>query len=46
MGFVNERAIKRDTKVGRPIVVPQPFPIKNYVKLTINQYDNIDRLSN
>ena len=27
MGFVSERAVKYDTKVGRPIVVPQPFPI-------------------
>ena len=36
MGFVSERAVKCDTKVGRPIVVPQPFPIYNYVQLLIN----------
>ena len=36
MGFVSERAVKCDTKVGQPIVVPQPFPIYNYVQLLIN----------
>ena len=36
MGFVSERAIKCDTKVGRPIVVPQPFPIYNCVQLLVN----------
>ena len=36
MGFVSERAIKCDNKVGRPIVVPQPFPIQNYDQLLVN----------
>ena len=27
MGFVGERAIKRDTKIRRPVVVSEPFPI-------------------
>ena len=27
MGFVSERAVKCNTKAGRHIVVPQPFPI-------------------
>ena len=36
MGFVSEHAIKCDTKVGRPIVVPQPFPIYNYIQLLVN----------
>ena len=36
MGVVSERAIKCDTMVGRPIVVPQPFPIYNYVQLLVN----------
>ena len=33
MGYASERAIKCDTKIGRPIVVPQPFHIYNYVQL-------------
>ena len=35
-GVVGERAIKRDTKIRRPIVVSQPFPIYNYVQLLVN----------
>ena len=35
-GVVSERAVKCDTKVGRPIVVPQPFPIQKYVQLLVN----------
>ena len=33
--FMSERAIKCDTKIDRPIVVFQPFPIYNYVQLNI-----------
>ena len=36
MVFVSERAIKCDTNVGAPIVMPQPFPIYNYVQLLVN----------
>ena len=36
MGFVSERAVKCNTNVGRPIVVPQQFPISNYVQLLVN----------
>ena len=36
MGFVGECAIKRDTKIRRPVVVSPPFPIYNYVQLLIN----------
>ena len=36
MGFVSERAVKCDTKVGLPIVVPQQFPISNDVQLLVN----------
>ena len=35
MGFVSERAVKCYTKIGRPIVVPQPFPMYNYAQLLI-----------
>ena len=36
MVFVGERAIKRDTKIHRPVVMFQPFPIYNYVQLLVN----------
>ena len=36
MGFVGQRAIKSDTKIRRPVVVSQPFPIQSYVQLLVN----------
>ena len=36
MGFVGERAVKRDSNIPRPVVVVfQPFPIYNYVRLLV-----------
>ena len=36
MGFVGGCAVKRDTQIRRPVVVFQPFAIKNYVQFLVN----------
>ena len=36
MGFVSERAVKCETKIGRHIIMFKPFHIYNDVRLLVN----------